>query len=48
MPVPSLTYAKVKQAEIRGAVGCLLYNDPRDDGVVNGDNGYAVYVGDLS
>ncbi|THH03312.1 hypothetical protein EW145_g6362 [Phellinidium pouzarii] len=34
---------KVKGAQERGAVGCLIYSDPRDDGSVRGDNGYASY-----
>ncbi|KAI5119745.1 hypothetical protein M0805_004077 [Coniferiporia weirii] len=34
---------KVKGAQERGAVGCLIYSDPRDDGSVRWDNGYASY-----
>jgi len=28
---------KCKQAEERGAIGCLIYSDPQDDGYVKGD-----------
>ncbi|KAH8113339.1 Zn-dependent exopeptidase [Phellopilus nigrolimitatus] len=34
---------KVKGAQERGAVGCLIYSDPRDDGSVRWSNGYAAY-----
>ncbi|KAL5527160.1 hypothetical protein ACEPAG_5951 [Sanghuangporus baumii] len=34
---------KVKGAQERGAVGCLIYSDPRDDGSVRYQNGYAAY-----
>ncbi|EJD00928.1 Zn-dependent exopeptidase [Fomitiporia mediterranea MF3/22] len=34
---------KVKGAQERGAVGCLIYSDPRDDGSVRYHNGYAAY-----
>jgi N-acetylated-alpha-linked acidic dipeptidase len=29
--------AKVRQAVERGAVGCIIYSDPEDDGFYNGD-----------
>lgn len=35
---------QVKGAQERGAVGCLIYSDLRDDGSVTWDNGYAAYV----
>ena len=35
---------QVKGAQERGAVGCLIYSDPRDDGSVRYQNGYAAYV----
>ncbi|KAI0650574.1 Zn-dependent exopeptidase [Trametes meyenii] len=34
---------KVKGAQERGAVACLIYSDPRDDGTVTTENGYAPY-----
>lgn len=34
---------KVKGAEERGAVGVLIYSDPRDDGAVTVENGYTPY-----
>ncbi|KAI0700560.1 hypothetical protein BC835DRAFT_1411911 [Cytidiella melzeri] len=34
---------KIKGAQERGAVGVLIYSDPRDDGVVTVENGYAPY-----
>ncbi|RDX41174.1 Zn-dependent exopeptidase [Lentinus brumalis] len=34
---------KVKRAEELGAVGVLIYDDPRDDGAVTVANGYAPY-----
>ncbi|KAI0722810.1 Zn-dependent exopeptidase [Earliella scabrosa] len=34
---------KVKGAQEHGAVACLIYSDPRDDGTVTADNGYAPY-----
>ncbi|KAF7792892.1 hypothetical protein EIP86_003993 [Pleurotus ostreatoroseus] len=34
---------KIKGAEERGAVGVLIYSDPRDDGVVTVENGYIAY-----
>ncbi|KAL7282530.1 hypothetical protein ACG7TL_004001 [Trametes sanguinea] len=34
---------KVKGAQEHGAVACLIYSDPRDDGTVTSDNGYAPY-----
>ncbi|KAI0638348.1 Zn-dependent exopeptidase [Trametes polyzona] len=34
---------KVKGAQEHGAVACLIYSDPRDDGTVTAENGYAPY-----
>ncbi|KAI0699393.1 hypothetical protein BC835DRAFT_1412584 [Cytidiella melzeri] len=34
---------KIKGAQERGAIGVLMYSDPRDDGVVTVGNGYAPY-----
>ncbi|EIM89796.1 Zn-dependent exopeptidase [Stereum hirsutum FP-91666 SS1] len=34
---------KIKGAEELGAVGCLIYSDPRDDGSVIVENGYKAY-----
>jgi len=34
---------KIKRAEELGAVGVLIYSDPRDDGLVTLQNGYAPY-----
>ncbi|KAH9899708.1 Zn-dependent exopeptidase [Cubamyces lactineus] len=34
---------KVKGAQEHGAVACLIYSDPRDDGTVTIENGYAPY-----
>ncbi|KAI9000854.1 Zn-dependent exopeptidase [Trametes punicea] len=34
---------KVKGAQEHGAVACLIYSDPRDDGPVTSENGYAPY-----
>jgi len=34
---------KVKGAQDLGAAGVLIYSDPRDDGTVTTDNGYAIY-----
>ncbi|EIM89795.1 Zn-dependent exopeptidase [Stereum hirsutum FP-91666 SS1] len=34
---------KIKRAEELGAVGCLIYTDPRDDGSVSVENGYKAY-----
>ncbi|KAJ3551654.1 hypothetical protein NM688_g4581 [Phlebia brevispora] len=34
---------KIKGAQELGAVGVLIYSDPRDDGVVTVDNGYVAY-----
>ncbi|OCH94344.1 Zn-dependent exopeptidase [Obba rivulosa] len=34
---------KVKGAQERGAVGVLIYSDPRDDGTVTAENGYIPY-----
>ncbi|THH30685.1 hypothetical protein EUX98_g3498 [Antrodiella citrinella] len=34
---------KVKGAQELGAAGILIYSDPRDDGTVTTDNGYATY-----
>ncbi|TCD69886.1 hypothetical protein EIP91_005963 [Steccherinum ochraceum] len=34
---------KVKGAQELGAAGVLIYSDPRDDGTVTTDNGYATY-----
>ncbi|KAM6496046.1 Zn-dependent exopeptidase [Amanita muscaria] len=34
---------KIKGAEERGAVGVLIYSDPRDDGFVTSSNGYTSY-----
>jgi hypothetical protein len=34
----------VKGAQELGAVGVLIYSDPRDDGTVTSENGYTVYV----
>ena len=34
---------KVKGAEELGAIGALIYSDPRDDGSVTEENGYAPY-----
>ncbi|KAG8926201.1 hypothetical protein FRC01_009216 [Tulasnella sp. 417] len=34
---------KVKGAQEAGAIGCLIYSDPRDDGSVTIANGYAPY-----
>nr|VWO99261.1 Trehalose synthase/amylase TreS (EC (EC (Maltose alpha-D-glucosyltransferase) (MTase) [Ganoderma boninense] len=34
---------KVKGAQERGAAACLIYSDPRDDGTVTVENGYAPY-----
>ncbi|KAI0353001.1 Zn-dependent exopeptidase [Trametes cingulata] len=34
---------KVKGAQEHGAVACLIYSDPRDDGTVTSENGYAPY-----
>ncbi|KAI0335634.1 Zn-dependent exopeptidase [Cubamyces sp. BRFM 1775] len=34
---------KVKGAQERGAVACLIYSDLRDDGTVTPENGYAPY-----
>ncbi|KAL5527109.1 hypothetical protein ACEPAG_5900 [Sanghuangporus baumii] len=34
---------KVKGAQERGAVGILIYSDPRDDGAVTVENGYKPY-----
>ncbi|EPS95363.1 hypothetical protein FOMPIDRAFT_1132669 [Fomitopsis schrenkii] len=34
---------KVKGAQERGAVACLIYSDPRDDGTVTVENGYDAY-----
>ncbi|KAI0375808.1 Zn-dependent exopeptidase [Pilatotrama ljubarskyi] len=34
---------KVKGAQEHGAVACLIYSDPRDDGTVTSQNGYAPY-----
>ncbi|KAI0775950.1 Zn-dependent exopeptidase [Trametes elegans] len=34
---------KVKGAQELGAAACLIYSDPRDDGTVTRDNGYAYY-----
>lgn len=34
---------KVQGAEARGAVGVLIYSDPRDDGSVTVENGYEPY-----
>lgn len=31
---------QIKGAEELGAVGCLIYTDPRDDGSVSVENGY--------
>ncbi|KAH9943274.1 Zn-dependent exopeptidase [Epithele typhae] len=36
-------YGGIKGAQERGAVGVLIYSDPRDDGVVTEENGYATY-----
>lgn len=35
--------SQVKGAEELGAAGVLIYSDPRDDGLVTTDNGYASY-----
>ena len=35
---------KIEAAQILGAVGVLIYLDPRDYGTVTEDNGYAPYV----
>ncbi len=32
---------QVKGAQEHGAVACLIYSDPRDDGTVTAENGYA-------
>lgn len=32
---------QIKGAQELGAVGCLIYSDPRDDGSVTVENGYA-------
>ena len=32
---------QVKGAQEHGAAACLIYSDPRDDGTVTVDNGYA-------
>ncbi|KAJ9099261.1 hypothetical protein QFC21_004142 [Naganishia friedmannii] len=34
---------KVKAAQEAGALGCLIYSDPGDDGEITIDNGYEVY-----
>ncbi|TBU46619.1 Zn-dependent exopeptidase [Dichomitus squalens] len=34
---------KVKGAQEHGAAACLIYSDPRDDGTVTVENGYAPY-----
>ncbi|PCH41196.1 Zn-dependent exopeptidase [Wolfiporia cocos MD-104 SS10] len=34
---------KVKGAQEHGAVACLIYSDPRDDGTVTEENGYEPY-----
>lgn len=34
---------KVKRAQELGAVGCLIYSDPGDDGDMTEENGYAQY-----
>ncbi|KAI0677384.1 Zn-dependent exopeptidase [Trametes maxima] len=34
---------KASGAQERGAVACLIYSDPRDDGTVTAENGYAPY-----
>ncbi|KAG8908851.1 hypothetical protein FRB99_003091, partial [Tulasnella sp. 403] len=34
---------KVKGAQEAGAIGCLIYSDPRDDGSVTMENGYKPY-----
>ncbi|CCM04880.1 uncharacterized protein FIBRA_07074 [Fibroporia radiculosa] len=34
---------KVKGAQDLGAVACLIYSDPRDDGTVTQENGYEAY-----
>ncbi|KAF8342316.1 uncharacterized protein EI90DRAFT_2988837 [Cantharellus anzutake] len=34
---------KVKAAQEAGAIGCLIYSDPRDDGTVTVQNGYLPY-----
>ncbi|KAI0939157.1 hypothetical protein AcV5_000651 [Taiwanofungus camphoratus] len=34
---------KVKGAQEHGAVACLIYSDPRDDGTVTEENGYVPY-----
>ncbi|CDO76560.1 hypothetical protein BN946_scf184982.g19 [Trametes cinnabarina] len=37
------TLYMVKGAQEHGAVACLIYSDPRDDGTVTTENGYAPY-----
>jgi N-acetylated-alpha-linked acidic dipeptidase len=34
---------KVKAAQEAGAIGCLIYSDPGDDGEITIENGYEVY-----
>ncbi|KZT29249.1 Zn-dependent exopeptidase [Neolentinus lepideus HHB14362 ss-1] len=34
---------KIKAGEELGAVGVLIYSDPRDDGIVTAENGYEAY-----
>ncbi len=43
---PQLIYVpyQVKGAQERGAVATLIYSDPRDDGTVTVENGYAPCV----
>lgn len=38
---PTLTLFQVKGGQEHGAVGVLIYSDPRDDGPITVDNGYA-------
>ncbi len=37
-------HMKIKGAQERGAVGCLIYSDLRDDGTVTNANGYSSCV----
>lgn len=34
---------KVKAAQEAGAIGCIIFTDPGDDGEITADNGYEVY-----
>lgn len=38
-----IEYLQIKGAQERGAIGVLIYSDPRDDGIVTEENGYVAY-----